>query len=100
MANAVWFISYKLKKGADVPEFLAAQKECNDKVLSRKKGFISWQVLRSGDTWVDFVTWETMEDAQNAEKNDGNTDPVAAKFYSFLDYKSLKMQAYSLERSY
>jgi len=99
MTNAVWFISYKLKKGVSVPDFLAAQEQCNNEVLSKKKGFISWQVLHKGDTWVDFVTWETMEDAVAAEKG-GETDPVAAKFYSFLDFKSMKMQAYSVERNY
>ena len=99
MSNAIWFISYKLKKGASVPEFLAAQEQCCKEVLSQKKGFISWQVLNTGDTWVDLCTWETMEDAKNAEKGD-NKNPVAAKFYSFLDFKSMKMQSYTVERSY
>ena len=100
MSNAIWFISYKLKKGADVQEFLAAQAQCNNEVLSQKKGFVSWQVLRKGDTWVDLVTWETMEDAIAAEKGSDGKNPVAAKFYSFIDFKHLKMQAYSVEKSY
>jgi len=97
--NAVWFISYKLKKGASVPEFLAAQEQCSNEVLSKKPGFVSWQVLNKGDTWVDFVTWESMDDAVAAEKGDSK-HPAAAKFYSFLDFKSMKMQAYSVERTY
>ena len=100
MANAVWFISYKLKKGVSVDEFLAASEKCNNEVLSRKKGFISWKVLVNDGMWVDLCTWETMEDAINAEKNDGEPNPVAQKFYSFIDFKSLKHQVFSVEKSY
>jgi len=99
MPNAVWFISYKLVKGASVSDFLLASEECHNEVLSKKKGFVSWKVLIDGDTWVDLVTWETMEDAKNAESN-GAENPVAQKFYSFIDFSSLKMQAYSVEKNY
>jgi len=100
MSNAIWFISYKLVEGASVPDFLLASEKCSNEVLSKKKGFISWKVLNQGDTWVDFVTWETMEDAINAEKNDDGPSPVAQKFYSFIDFSSLKLQAYSVEKSH
>jgi len=100
MANAVWFISYKLVEGSSVPDFLLASERTNNEVLSKKKGFISWKVLIDGNTWVDLVTWETMEDAMNAEKNDGDASPVAQEFYSFIDPDSLKMQAYSVKKSY
>jgi hypothetical protein len=100
MPNAVWFISYKLKKGASVSDFLLASKKCNDEVLSKKKGFISWEVLQSDDTWVDLVKWETMEDAVNAEKDDGEKHPVATEFYSFINFNSIKMKAYTIKNSY
>jgi len=100
MSNAVWFISYKLVKGAYVPDFLLASEECNKEVLSKKKGFISWKVLADGDTWVDFVTWETIEDAKNAESDDGDPNPVAQKFYSFINFNSLKHQLYTIEKDY
>jgi len=99
MSKAVWFISYELKKGASVHDFLLASEKCNKEVLSKKKGFISWQVLTHGDTWVDLVTWETMEDAIDAEKQ-GELDPAAAAFYSFINFDSIKMQSYSIERSF
>jgi hypothetical protein len=100
MSNAVWFISYKLKKGVSVQDFLLASERCSNEVLSRKKGFISWKVLNDGDTWVDLVTWETMEDAINAEKENGETHPAASEFYSFINFNSLKMQAYTVEKSF
>ena len=100
VAKAIWFISYKLVKDADVSEFLAASRQCHDEVLSKHKGFISWQVLAKDDTWVDFVTWETKEDAINAEKNSDPTNPVAAKFYSFINFNSIKSQIYTIEKNY
>jgi hypothetical protein len=100
MSKAVWFISYKLVKGASISDFLIASEACNNEVLSKKKGFISWQVLNNGDTWVDLTTWETTEDAKNAEKSDGTPSSIAKKFYSFIDFKSLKSQIYSVEKMY
>ena len=103
MPNAVWMISYQLVKGASVPDFLIAQEKCNSEVLSRKKGFISWKALVNGDTWADLVTWETMEDAQNAEngeKDGGSPHPAALRFYSFIDFATIQNQVYAVERSY
>jgi hypothetical protein len=56
-------------------------------------------VLVDGNTWVDLVTWKTIDDAKNAEKS-GDSNPVAEKFYSFIDFKSLKHQLFSVEKSY
>jgi len=100
MSKAVWFISYKLVEGASVSDFLLASEKTHNEVLSKKKGFVSWEVLVDGDTWVDLVTWESMDDAINAEKDDGNTNPIAQKFYSFIDPNSLKPQAFSIKKSY
>ena len=99
MSNAVWFISYKLKKDVSVEDFLLASEKCNNEILSKQKGFISWELLRDGDTWVDLIAWETPEDAKNAETT-GQTNPTAQKFYSFIDFNSLKNQVYSVEKSY
>ena len=100
MSNAIWFISYKLKKGSSVSDFLLASEKLNNEYVSKKKGYISWKQLLNSDTWVDLTTWETMEDAKNFEKGDGETSPLAQKFYSFIDFKSLKSQFYSVEKSY
>jgi len=56
-------------------------------------------VLVDGDTWVDLVTWETPDDAKNAETA-GETNPIAHKFYSYIDMESCKNQHFSVEKSY
>ena len=99
MLNAVWFISYKLKKGADEAEFLAASEKLGNEYISKQKGYISWKQLKDGDTWADLAIWETMEDAKNFE-NSGAGGDLAAKFYSFINFNSIKSQFYSVEKSY
>jgi len=99
MSNAVWFISFKLVEGASVVDFLDASKKVHDEVLSKQKGFISWKVLADEDTWVDLVTWETVEDAVNGETAGGD-NPIAHAFYAFIDPNSLTSKVYSVERNY
>jgi len=97
MSNVIWFISYKLKKGSSIESFLLASEKCNNEVLSKQKGFISWEVLRDGDTWIDLVKWETAEDAKNGETA-GVNNPAAREFYSFINMNSCKLQLYSVEK--
>ncbi|MCL2350660.1 MAG: hypothetical protein FWC67_04185 [Defluviitaleaceae bacterium] len=100
MSKAVWHISYKLVEGADAQEFLLASKKCHDDSLSKCKGFISWDVLRDGDTWADFVTFETMKDANNAEADDNEASkhPSALAFYAFIDPSTLRAESYTIEK--
>jgi hypothetical protein len=99
MSNAVWFISYKLVDGASVAEFLLAQEKTNNEIISKQKGFISWKVLVDGDTWVDLITWETMEDAIKGETA-GEDSPISQKFFSFIEPSSLNQQCFLVEKSY
>ena len=78
---------------------MRASEKCNDEVLSKQKGFISWDVLRDGDTWIDLVKWETAEDAKKAETA-GAKNPASKDFYSFINMRSCKLQLYSVEKSY
>ncbi|MCL2840970.1 MAG: hypothetical protein FWE05_09395 [Defluviitaleaceae bacterium] len=95
-----WYIPYKLVEGSSVQDFLLAQEKCSTEVLSKKKGFVSWQVLSDGDTWIDFVTWETEEDAIHAEQENGDIHPAAQAFYGFIDPSTLQHQMLSIEKTY
>lgn len=99
MSNAIWFISFKLKKGVSEADFLLASEKCHNDVLSKQKGFISWEVLRDGDTWVDLVKWETIEDAKRGETAGAN-HPAAKAFYAFINMNSCKLQLYSLVKNH
>jgi len=98
MKNTILFISFKLKEGASVEDFLEATKKLNDEYMSKQKGYISWKQLNEGDTWVDLLTFETLEDAKRIESNDP-TD-LALNFYSFINLPTCKVNYYSVEKSY
>ncbi|TLG75407.1 hypothetical protein [Culicoidibacter larvae] len=99
MAKAVFYVSFKLKKGASVSEFLAAAEQLNNGYMAKQKGYISWQQLVDGDTWADYITFETMEDAKRvAESTEPNE--LAKAFYAFINLNSCKVHMYTIEKSY
>ena len=58
MSNAVYFVSYNLKKGASVQDFLLATEKLNNEYMSKQKGYISWKQLLEDDMRVDLLTFE------------------------------------------
>ena len=99
MNEVIMLITFKLKKGASVEEFLIASENLNNGYMSQQKGFVSWKQLHDGELWVDFLTFKTMEDAQAIEK-DSNPNDLALKFYSFINCNSCKVQYFTVEKSY
>jgi len=100
MPKAIYFVSYKLKKGADIPEFLLAAKKLNDGYISKRKGYISWEQLVDGQTWADAITFETMGDVEKFEQESGTPDELAQNFYSFINLNSCKGHKFSVEISH
>ncbi len=66
MTKTAWIFSYKLKKDVSEEKFIELTKKLHDKIISKAKGFISWEHYLQDDIWTDFVIWETEEDANNA----------------------------------
>jgi len=100
MSNAIFFCSFKLKKGTSIPDFLLVSEKLNDGYISKQKGYISWKQLVDGDTWTDFITFETMEDLKNFEELSANPDELALNFYSFINMNSCKVHRFTVERRY
>ncbi|MCL2569186.1 MAG: hypothetical protein FWE12_07130 [Oscillospiraceae bacterium] len=100
MPNAIYYVSYKLKKGTSVPDFLLAAKALNDGYISKQKGYISWEQMVDGETWADMCTFETMEDLKAFEEASRNPSELAGKFYSFINLMSCKGHKFSVEKTY
>lgn len=66
MAKTAWIFSYKLRKNVTKEEFIECTQKLHDEVISKAKGFLSWEHYLQDQTWTDFVLWETEEDAKNA----------------------------------
>lgn len=62
MAKTAWIFSYKIKKNVTDEEFIEKTKSLHDEVISKAKGFISWEHYVQENTWTDFVLWETILD--------------------------------------
>ena len=83
MAKTAWIFSYKLRKNVSAEEFMERTQQLHDEVISKAKGFISWEHYRQGDVWTDFVLWETEEDADKATKV-GQGKEVTENFYACI----------------
>ncbi|MCL2594160.1 MAG: hypothetical protein FWD83_01380 [Promicromonosporaceae bacterium] len=88
MSQAVYYVSYKLKKGTAVPDFLAAAKKLNDEYIAKQSGYIVWQQLRAGKRWADVITFETMDDLSAFEAASRTPNELAKKFYSCMRFFS------------
>jgi len=114
--------TYKLKKGASIPDFKQAVERLVKEILANHKGAISFKLLSEGDAlsqhsvllagrpdacaspvsqgygWVDCITWETMDD-YNAFLKAAESNPTdsALAFYAFLNMNSCKSHVYTVE---
>ena len=100
MKKAVFYCSYKLKKDISINDYLEASKKLNDGFISKQKGYISWQQLNDGNTWADYISFETMEDVKNFETSSPNAGKLADDFYSFINLNSCKLNYFSIESDF
>jgi len=94
----VYFNTYKLRKGASIPDFKEAVKSLIEKDFTNRQGFISFKLLAESDGFADYSEWETMED-YNAFLEAAQSSPseTALAFYEFLNMNSCKSRVYSVE---
>jgi uncharacterized protein CbrC (UPF0167 family) len=100
MSNAIYYVSFKLKKGASISDFLLSAEKLNNEFIAKQPGYLSWKQAVDGETWADMITFDTMDDLnkfQDASKNPGE---LAMQFYSFINLNSCKVHMFSVERSY
>ena len=97
--KAVMFITFRLAKGASESDFLLAADKVDKEFMSLQKGYGSWTQLTNGKEWADLLTWESLEDAQNAMMA-GSASPVAHEFFAFLDNGSVEARFFTVERSF
>ena len=102
MANAVHLNIYKLKKNASTEDFLTAVEKLISDEISKKEGFVSFQLMVDGDTWVDQVTFETMADLIKFEEEAKKPSDTAKHFYSFINFMARGGRHHKLtvERNY
>lgn len=99
MAKTAWIFSYKLKKHITQEQFIQQTQKLHDEIISQAKGFLSWEHYLQGDTWTDFVLWETEEDAQNATTI-GKGKAVTEAFYACIQMNTCRALISQLVKKY
>lgn len=99
MAKTAWIFSYKLRKNVSEETFIACTQKLHDEVISKAKGFISWEHYRQDSTWTDFVLWESEEDAENATTV-GQGKDVTQAFYACIQMNTCRALISQLVKKY
>ena len=99
MAKTAWIFSYKLRKNVSEEEFIKRTQRLHDEIISKAKGFISWEHYLQDSTWTDFVLWETEEDARNATVI-GQGHAVTQEFYDCIRMQTCRALISTLVRKY
>lgn len=99
MAKTAWIFSYKLKKNVKKEQFVELTQKLHDEIISKAKGFISWEHYLQKDTWTDFVLWETEEDANNATLIVKGKE-VTENFYACIQMNTCKALISQLVKKY
>ena len=99
MKKTAWIFSYKLKENVKKDYFIEQTKKLHDEIISKQKGFISWEHFLDGEVWTDFVLWETEEDAKKATTA-GQKNEITKKFYAYIDLKSCTALISQLVKKY
>ena len=91
---------FAVKAGVTDAQLLAASREAHDGYLSRCRGFVGRELLKSDDgTWLDIVRFETMADAQAAFAGFvGN--PSTQAFEGVIDPATAQMRHFEVAAAY
>lgn len=99
MAKTAWIFSYKIKKNVSREQFIEVTQKLHDEVISKAKGFISWEHYLQDNIWTDFVLWESEEDAQNATTI-GQGMEVTENFYACIQMHTCRTLISQLVKKY
>ncbi|HUQ36508.1 MAG TPA: antibiotic biosynthesis monooxygenase [Aestuariivirga sp.] len=96
MKNALEIVTFKIKDGAKVPDFLRASAEMEEGFAKKQEGFLSRTFARGeGNDWVDVIRWRTMADAEAASKA-AMQSPACAPMFGMIDEPSVKMMHFEI----
>lgn len=77
--------TFRLVDGADIGEFLDADRRVQTELMLRKPTFLRRTTARGGDgDWLVVVLWSSSTDA-DAARSQLDDDPATAAFMAFVD---------------
>ena len=96
MKNALEIVTFKIKGGVKLPDFLKASAELEEGFARKQAGFLS-RIFAKGESndWVDVIRWQTMADAEAASKA-AMQSPICAPMFGMIDEASVKMMHFEI----
>ena len=92
MKNALEIVTYKIKDGVMLPEFLKASAELEEGFAKKQEGFLSRTFAKAeGNEWIDVIRWQSMADAEAAMES-----PACAPMFGMIDEPSVKMMHFEI----
>ena len=98
MAHVYIYHSYKLKEGKSEQEFLRVAEKFSNEPSLKTKGFVSWTLIKDGETWADILVYESMDDFENASKSIHKI-PSVHELGSFFDIASITEHRFTVAAS-
>jgi hypothetical protein len=96
MKNALEIVTFKIKDGIKIPDFLKASAELEEGFARKQQGFLSRTFAQAeGNEWVDVIRWNTMADAEAASKA-AMESPACAPMFGMIDEPSVKMMHFEI----
>ena len=96
MKNALEIVTFKIKDGVNLPDFLTASAELEEGFAKKQEGYLSRIFARGEDNeWVDVIRWRTMADAEAAAKA-AMQSPACAPMFGMIDEASVKMMHFEI----
>jgi len=96
MKNALEIVTFKIKGGVNVPDFLQASAAMEEGFARKQAGFLSRTFARrEGNEWVDVIRWQTMADAEAASKA-AMESAACAPMFGMIDEPSVKMMHFEI----
>ena len=96
MKNALEIVTFKIKDGVMLPDFLKAAAELEEGFAKKQEGFLCRTFGRGeGNDWVDVIRWQTMADAEAASKA-AMQSAACAPMFGMIDEPSVKMMHFEI----
>lgn len=97
-AGVVEVISVRLQDGADIDEFLEANKTIEENYVVEQPGFIARETVASEDgEWLIIVHWESAQNSADSIAGFGEA-PGVEEFMSFLDTETMNITVYDIQQ--
>jgi hypothetical protein len=83
-------IHYQLAEGVSEKQLIQAAEKIINSWMKNQPGFVSWEITKSDQEYIDIVTWKSKETAKKAEQSMQTDLPSDNPWYACYDFSTIK----------